>query len=274
MTRHRSIPLYPGSKKPTFSLYFGVFSFFPRVPKSSTMNLRKSKFISVNGTTLPNWTATSTKRKRIYDDATDAISSRRVIAKVCADDKQETPETPAGSTKEPGTFFAAYAQAQKKHDPPHKIEGPRAPGSNPSIDWEERKAQREMYPNIHYTERLMDLVMEDFKTLANKFGREQGGLGPSMLWHLLPAVMEGVQNTPWEYFCHYVEEVQDRQEEECICFINYTYGDRGQDLSINQNKFRKVLLTALKEELTKKLRRFFEAFPIEVIFSKKFFDSI
>jgi hypothetical protein len=216
------------------------------------MNLRKSK-VTAAAKPKTEWAATSTKRKRIYDDATDAITSRRVIAKMC-DDKNEPPEESYSFTP------------QKKKEAP-----PCPPGPNTTIHWEERRTQRETYPNTRYVDTLLDLVMESFKTLARKFGREPGELGPNILWHLLPAVMEGVQNTPWEYYANYEEWANDPQE--CLCFIHYTYGDRGQDLSINQNKFRKVVLSALKEKLMMSFTVAFP-FPVSVVFSKKFFDSI
>jgi len=196
------------------------------------MNTRNTK--TKTDEAAPKWTSTSAKRKRTY---TNTIANA-------------TPAPPAKVTKK-------EEKAEKEE--------------TPSFNWAERRSQVEEFPNADWIYGKIEAITQLFVELAKEFRKNSCEVGPSMLWHMLPAVMDALQNTPWAYHVSRTGEYMDVLP--CYMFINYTYGDRGQELSINQNKFRKVILSRLKVVLTEYLNTCFE-FEVIVIFSKKFFDSI
>lgn len=138
------------------------------------------------------------------------------------------------------------------------------------INWAERKSCLETYPNDALIEPLMHKAIGVFMDLAQEFSRNNSETGPSMLWHLLPSVMEAIKSTPWSWFM-----IGDDIEEgyRLIMFVNYTYGDRGQDLTINQKKFRMVIMGKLKSKLSILLRDQMGTEKVEIVYAKKFFDG-
>lgn len=248
----------------------------------------------------PQWTATSAKRKRTYEDTATAIEQSPSPPAASDDDKMETPERDDGSSPVCPTL-PNRTDPLVCLPPPSKVKniggflvGPPPPSKvrktggfvpkqkavqeerGPSIDWVERKTQLSNFPNDLYVDVLMDGIIEVFMIVAKEFRETAGEVGPSMLWHLLPAVMDAIQKTPWSYFVVSEEDQRlcGKVADPCVMFINFTWGDRGQELSIGQNKFRKVILSKVKEYLSNYFNSLFTTIDVQVIYSKKFFDSI
>lgn len=185
------------------------------------------------------WTSTSAKRKRTLSDTKKALHA------------------------------ASVARAK----PPQPKPKPKQFDSNAvTFDWVERKKQVEEYPSEELVQMVFDVVQTCFVSAAKFFSDSELKTGPSMLWHLLPGVMNSIQDTPWGYFDHVNKDATSADP--LVFFINYTYGERGQDLTIGQKKFRMVILSHLKTEITASLKIIFDTPHFQVVYSKKFFDGL
>ena len=204
----------------------------------------------------PEWAATSTQRKKDYEK----------VAKYQGQKKEEKeyvqlPSKLEKNTGRPGLRAPKYHPYEQRSF---------AANTSTTIDWEERKVQKLEHPNDGYIDPLMDETMVQFTALAREFRRDLTEVGPSMLWHLLPAVLETIQNTPW---AHYMAN-RAADQEPLILFVNFTFGDRGHNLTINQKKFRMVILGRVKTVMLDFFRKYFSSESIELVYSKKFFDGI
>jgi len=229
--------------------------FFFRIPETKKiMTTRNSKKTSKKPDT-PSWASTSAKRKRDLHNAEDALEAVSDRVNV----EPPAKKTYSGSGFVPGKSLVGVSREPyvKKDPQEEKV----------SINWEERKSQVETYPN-ECVDHLAEEVFSIFSSVAKEVRKSFTESGPTMLWHLLPAVMDSIQSTPWTYYASH-----QSKDESQVMFINYTYGDRGQDLSINQKKFRMVLMSKVKIALTSFLKDYFEGCNISVVYSKKFFDG-
>lgn len=191
---------------------------------------------SITANEYPEWTATTPKRKRTLRDTVSALRT--------------TTEPP---------------MKQPKKDTPAKKE-------TPTINWSERKSLLQSYSNKAYVDIIMTEVLAIFNELAAEFRKDPSETGPSMLWHLLPSFMEAIQSTPWGWF-DVIRKDPETSSESLLFFVNYTYGDRGQDLSVSQNKFRMVILGKAKSAVLGFLRKYFSSQSIDLVYAEKFFKG-
>jgi hypothetical protein len=199
----------------------------------------------------PEWTSTSLKRKKAYDAVKSAIENPP---------KKKTFKSPAVKKFKDNSSYASYDYDY----------------------WNERKANCVEFPSESFIEIFLHEVPILFTTIAidmiaeEKEKRKEDTLkgpstGPSMLWHLLPAVMVGVENTPWSW--HITRVKEGHEVDPLICHIDYTYGDRGYDLSVPQKKFRMVILSKVKTALKELFTKHFIISEVGVVYSNKFFNG-
>jgi hypothetical protein len=199
----------------------------------------------------PEWTSTSAKRKRVLAATANALHTPLPLASGLV--TLPTLEPPTKKAK-------AYGKKEKKED-------------FVNINWEERKDQLKNYSNKAYIDIIMTEVLAIFNDMALEFRKDASQTGPTMLWHLLPAFMEAIQKTPWGWFDVVRKDPEETVEGPLVMFINYTYGDRGQDLTESQNKFRFVIMGKVKTAVTAYLRKFFTSEEIQVAYSNVFFNG-
>lgn len=209
----------------------------------------------------PGWTSTSKKRARTYRDTAEALATSSSSSRSSVD---VAPPPADASVPAPPP-----AKQMRKTTPPQKS---RSNDGKISINWEERKSLCESYPNDGYIESIMKETLDIFYEISRDFAKTPSETGPSMLWHLLPAVAEAIQSTPW---CHFHSVREEYRFESLIVFVNYTYGDRGQEMTINQKKFRMVLMGKVKGALLRYLRTYFACGDdqIQIVYANKFFTG-
>ena len=189
---------------------------------------------------VPQYVATSPKRKQIYQDTVTALSSHG------------TTTTPPGGNPPP-------AKKPKQESSSDEVE----------INWAERKSLIEEHPNDLFMEPLKECVLDVFKNLSTEFCKTPG-TGPSMLWHVLPAVMSTIESTPWAAF----KKVENPENKPLVFLVNYTWGDRGHDLTPNQKKFRTAILNKVKTKLLAEFQKIMAEENIQVAYSKRFFKGL
>ena len=146
-----------------------------------------------------------------------------------------------------------------------------------NIDWEKRKEILTQYSNAAWFDSLTSIVYYIFEELRKEYGDAsrtgKQTVGPMMLWHMLPPVMQALETTPFEWFCNSKDLTPEELQEGLTIVINWTLGDRGHDLSVRQESYRRNIMYRLKELLTQQLTKLCARSDIYVVYAKKFYSN-
>lgn len=175
---------------------------------------------------------------------------------------------PYSANKEVSNFSAAADRTNPKSTP-----GGLAPLTShydkvsEGRNWKADRAKLDTTPNEANTDAIAKGMFDIFVDLGKELRKDNTTSGPNIMWHMLPAVLDAMNNTPHEY--EHAQGFNDASP--LIFFIGFTYGDGGHTLNIKQNKFRMVVLGKVKTAVCDFLKGFYATEAIQVVYTKEFF---
>lgn len=203
----------------------------------------------------PEWTATSRKRKAIFQQ------SQAHLQPLALNSSFSTPRGSSSSSSSvmppaPKKFRSSKSSSNKK---------------NFAINWTERKHQLAESDNIAFIDPLIETLLSIFQDVAYELRNgDLSKVGPVFLWELMPSFMKAIEETPWGYWFDIQKEGMKGVDDQFVVFINWPYGASPMSLTPSQKKFRQVCIGKVATHLEESLRDYFSNPSITVRWSKAF----